>query len=162
MNPHTNQPTDQPTNQTRKLVKCIATSLSSRALCASEWFSVPHCWFFCPPCAFCTSPSRGFLNNHSWARCRLNFCTVEFNGVVKIPTYRNNGAVILARACGVPTVVIWAVSFGRSTAGNDVVATILISLFRFPPFSLFSPFSPFFFLHCYLFSSKESSDQKLI
>ena len=45
--------------------------------------------------------------------------------------------VILARACGVPAVVIRASLFGRSTTGNDVVATILISLFsallRFPP-----------------------------
>ena len=43
----------------------------------------------------------------------------------------------LVRACGVPAVVLWAVSFGRSTAGNDVVGTILISLF----------FSYVFFLH---------------
>ena len=39
--------------------------------------------------------------------------------------------VLLARACGIPAVVVRAVSFGRSTVGNDVVATILISLFRF-------------------------------
>ena len=37
-------------------------------------------------------------------------------------------------------------AFGRSTAGNDIVATILICLFRF--------------LHCYLFSQKECSDPK--
>ena len=42
--------------------------------------------------------------------------------------------------------------FGRSAAGNDVVATILISLFS-------SPFSVFFH-RCYHFSQKECSDQK--
>ena len=48
-------------------------------------------------------------------------------------------------------------AFGRSTAGNYVVATIIISLFFF----LFSP--PFFFLlRGDLFSSKECLNQKLI
>ena len=36
-------------------------------------------------------------------------------------------------------------AFGRSTAGNDVVATIIISLFSFFP-CFFPPFFPFFFL----------------
>ena len=40
-------------------------------------------------------------------------------------------------------------SFGRSTAGNDVVATILISLFFLR-----------FLLRCYLFAQRECSDQK--
>ena len=43
-------------------------------------------------------------------------------------------------------------AFGQSTAGNDVGATILIRLFRFPLR---------FLLRCYLFSQKEWSDQKL-
>ena len=49
-------------------------------------------------------------------------------------------------------------AFGRSTAGNDVVATIFICLFSF-----FPPFSPCFFpvfLRRDLFSEKECSDQK--
>ena len=54
----------------------------------------------------------------------------------------------LARSCGVP-------AFRRSTAGNDVVATIFIRIF-FPPLVFF----PFFFLRRDLFSQKECSDQK--
>ena len=45
--------------------------------------------------------------------------------------------VKLARECGVP-------AFGRSTAGNDVVATIFIRLFFFFPF-FFPVFFPVFF-----------------
>ena len=50
---------------------------------------------------------------------------------------------IFAQACAVPAVVVWTLSFGWSTAGSDVVATIFIGL-------LF--FSAFFFLRRLFFS----------
>ena len=52
--------------------------------------------------------------------------------------HSHNSDVILARACGVPAVCV-----RRSTAGNDVVATIFIRLFFFPPVFFLSPSRPF-------------------
>ena len=61
--------------------------------------------------------------------------------------------LFLARAGGVP-----GSAFGRSTAGNDVVATIIISLFSF--FFLF--FSPVFFLRRDLFHRRSARIKKHI
>ena len=64
--------------------------------------------------ALCTGPSALLLEK------KLLFFKIQTF------TYKK-----LARAYGVTAVVVRAVSLGRSTASNDVVATILISLFPF-------------------------------